>query len=166
MTQDIDLGRVVMTVRQQLTALDDKLTPALTKNRRTRSVPIPSFVADLLKEHLLTHEPLEGERTLEPSVGALIFFLRERKPMNNNYINTAIWLPAIRKAGLPRSRVNGMHGLRHFCASMWLSKGVNIKAVSTYLGHSDPGFTLRTYRHVMPSSDISARNSFHFMEEK
>ena len=161
--QDLDLETGVITVRQQITALDYKPTPALTKNRRTRSVPIPPFVADLLKEHITTHEPLEGERTLEPCVGGLIFFLRERKPINKNYFNQGIWLPAIKCAGLPRSRVNGMHGLRHFCASVWLHHGVNIKAVSSYLGHSDPGFTLRVYTHLMPVSDNSARESFDFL---
>jgi integrase len=40
--QDLDLERGVITVRQQITALDYKPTPALTKNRRTRSVPHPS----------------------------------------------------------------------------------------------------------------------------
>jgi len=158
--QDLDLETGVITVRQQITALDYKPTPALTKNRRTRSVPLPSFVADLLKEHITTHEPLEGERTLEPCVGGLIFFLRERKPINKNYFNQGIWFPAIKRAGLPRSRVNGMHGLRHFCASTWLAHGVNIKAVSTFLGHSDPGFTLKVYTHLMPNSDVSAKTSF------
>ena len=158
--QDLDLETGVITVRQQITALDYKPTPALTKNRRTRSVPIPPFVSDLLKEHITTHEPLEGERTLEPCVGGLIFFLRERKPINKNYFNQGIWFPAIKRAGLPRSRVNGMHGLRHFCASMWLQHGVNIRAVSNYLGHSDPGFTLRIYTHLIPDSESPASMAF------
>ena len=38
-----------------------------------------------------------------------------------------------------------MHALRHSCASTWLERGVSIKAVSEYLGHADPGFTLRVY---------------------
>ena len=163
---DLDLERGVITVCQQITALDYKPTPALTKNRRTRSVPLPSFVADLVREHLATNQPFDGERTLEPSVGGLMFYLRERKPINENYFKKGIWLPAIKKAGLPRSRVNEIHGLRHFCASTWLANGVNIGAVSDYLGHSDPGFTLRIYTHLMPNSDSSARDSFHFIEDK
>ena len=164
--QDLDLERGVITVREQITALDYKPTPALTKNRRTRSIPLPPFVADLLREHLTAHEPLDGEQTREPSVGGLIFYLRERKPINKNYFNQVIWLPAIRKAGLPRSRVNGMHGLRHFCASVWLDHGVNIKAVSNFLGHSDPGFTLRIYTHLMPQSEELVRTAFQDMRSK
>ena len=52
-----------------------------------------------------------------------------------------------------------MHALRHSCASTWLEHGVSIKAVSEYLGHADPGFTLRVYTHVMPSSGEKARKA-------
>ncbi len=45
-----------------------------------------------------------------------------------------------------------MHALRHFYASVLLDAGESIKALSEYLGHHDPGFTLRTYTHLMPSS--------------
>ncbi|EFK99374.1 predicted protein [Streptomyces sp. SPB78] len=38
-----------------------------------------------------------------------------------------------------------------------LDAGENIKALSTYLGHSDPGFTLRTYTHLLPSGEARAR---------
>jgi integrase len=41
--------------------------------------------------------------------------------------------------------------------------GENVKALSTYLGHSDPGFTLRVYTHLMPSSDARARKSIDSM---
>jgi len=34
-----------------------------------------------------------------------------------------------------------------------LDGGESIKALSEYLGHADPGFTLRTYTHLMPSSN-------------
>ncbi|PVC71846.1 hypothetical protein DBP18_17365 [Streptomyces sp. CS081A] len=37
--------------------------------------------------------------------------------------------------------------------------GENIKALSSYLGHGDPGFTLRVYTHLMPSSDGRARRA-------
>lgn len=45
-----------------------------------------------------------------------------------------------------------MHALRHWYASVLLDAGESIRAVFEYLGHSDPGFTLRTYTHLMPSS--------------
>ena len=38
--------------------------------------------------------------------------------------------------------------LRHSFATMALQSGVDVKTVSSMLGHSDAGFTLRTYTHA------------------
>ncbi|WP_433319536.1 hypothetical protein ACQP0U_14480 [Micromonospora sp. CA-269861] len=43
--------------------------------------------------------------------------------------------------GIPDDHHNGEHILRHSYASVLLDAGESIKAVSTYLGHADPGFT-------------------------
>jgi hypothetical protein len=39
------------------------------------------------------------------------------------------------------------------------SRGSFIKALSEYLGHSDPGFPLRTYTHLLPSSETRTRKA-------
>jgi hypothetical protein len=52
-----------------------------------------------------------------------------------------------------------MHALRHFYASVLLDAGESIKALSPYLGHADPGFTLRTYTHLMPSSEARTKRA-------
>jgi integrase len=49
--------------------------------------------------------------------------------------------------------------LRHVYASTLLHEDESIKAVSEYLGHSGPGFTLRTYTHLMPGSDKRTRKA-------
>ena len=41
------------------------------------------------------------------------------------------------------------HTFRHTCASFLFARGRNIKQVQTWLGHADPGFTLRTYVHLI-----------------
>lgn len=69
-----------------------------------------------------------------------------------------VWMGAFRAAGLTyRKRADGMHALRHFYASVLLAQGVSIKELAEYLGHSDPGFTLWTYTHLVPSSHERAR---------
>jgi integrase len=40
-----------------------------------------------------------------------------------------------------------------------LHNGVDIRALATFLGHHDPGFTLRTYVHLMPSADDRMRQA-------
>ncbi|GGS22117.1 hypothetical protein GCM10010284_63960 [Streptomyces rubiginosohelvolus] len=44
-------------------------------------------------------------------------------------------------------------------APVLLDAGESIKAVSEYLGHSDPGLTLKVYAHLMPSSRDRARKA-------
>ena len=77
---------------------------------------------------------------------------------SGDHFSKKVWLPAFRAAGLEyRKRADGMHALRHFYASALLAQGVSIKELADYLGHSDPGFTLRTYTHMVPSSHERAR---------
>jgi hypothetical protein len=47
-----------------------------------------------------------------------------------------------------RSAVS-FHTFRHTCASLLFEAGRNVKQVQEWLGHADPGFTLRTYVHLM-----------------
>ena len=54
--------------------------------------------------------------------------------------------------GCPRWASERCHALRHFYAGTALHEGEAIKAMSEYLGHADPGFTLRTYTHLMEKS--------------
>ena len=51
----------------------------------------------------------------------------------------------LRDTGLEHIR---FHDLRHTFATMALQNGVDVKTVSSMLGHYDAGFTLRTYTHA------------------
>lgn len=48
------------------------------------------------------------------------------------------------------------HGLRHTFATLALQNGVDVKTVSSMLGHYDAGFTLRTYTHATRQQQIRA----------
>jgi hypothetical protein len=54
--------------------------------------------------------------------------------------------PARDAAELPWVTV---HTFRHICASILFAEGRNPKQVQMLLGHSDPGFTLRAYVHLI-----------------
>ncbi|GGV15553.1 hypothetical protein GCM10010245_26910 [Streptomyces spectabilis] len=83
--------------------------------------------------------------------------------------NTRFWKNALVEAGVipepqpgerhQAAREHGMHALRHFYASALLDAGENIKALSVYLRYIDPGFTLRIYTHLMPSTDGRTRRA-------
>lgn len=120
-------------------------------------MPLPDAVADAITAHLTAHPPVDVTlrwmvRDGKPTTGPLLLTSRERKALNRNYFNTSLWRPALVRVAIGDERVNGCHALRHFYASTALHEGETIKAVSEYLGHADPGFTLRTYTHLMEGS--------------
>jgi integrase len=61
-------------------------------------------------------------------------------------------IPKARSREHAAAREHGMHALRHFYTSVLLDAGESIKALAEYLGHSDPGLTLKVHAHLMPSS--------------
>nr|WP_231922289.1 tyrosine-type recombinase/integrase [Micromonospora krabiensis] len=63
------------------------------------------------------------------------------EPLSRSKFNPGVWTRAIRATDVPDDRRNGMHVLRHTYASVLLDAGESIKALSSYLGHADPGFT-------------------------
>jgi integrase len=82
---------------------------------------------------------------------------RPQAPLDRRHFNTYVWKAALIAAEVEPSRANGMHALRHFYASVLLDAGESIKAVAE--GHSAPGFTLRTYTHLLPSSAKRTRQA-------
>jgi integrase len=146
---DVDFLRRRLLVRQQVKLLGGRPTIALPKGRKTREVPLADVVGVALAERL----------RLYPTDDGLVFTTREHKPLNRSYYNHHIWKPALREAGVEATRANGMHALRHHFASVLLDAGESVRALADYLGHADPGFTLRVYTHLMPSSEDRARQA-------
>jgi len=163
---DFDFLRGTVQVRRQVKLLSgNKLSFGLPKGRKTRTVPLPGSVANQVNAHLSNSRPVEVSLPWqhpdneERSSASLLLTTRERSALNRNYFNSSIWRRAQERAGVERVRDNGMHALRHWYASVLLDAGESIRAVSEYLGHSDPGFTLRTYTHLMPNSSERTRTA-------
>lgn len=103
----------------------------------------------------------------------LLFVWSDNKVIRAGVYNLMIWKPALAAIGVIAPPVKGkwgrwifktdytkgMHALRHYFASITLADGVNIKELSEYLGHYDPGFTLQMYTHMLPSSYDRARQA-------
>jgi integrase len=120
-------------------------------------VPLPDAVLEAINAHITRRPPVEGtlpwDRTDgKPVTVPLLIYSREKKSLNRNYFNTFLWKKALERIDVEPSRANGCHALRHFYASTALHEGESIKALSEYLGHADPGFTLRTYTHLVEDS--------------
>lgn len=155
---DIDLNTGEIEIKRQVKLLgSNRQLFGLPKGRKIRTVPLPDRVLELINDHVTRYPPRSVTLPWDKSDGPertfdLILYSRESRALNRNYFNPKIWHPALRAAGMEAKRENGCHALRHFYASTLLDAGESILALSEYLGHADPCFTLRTYTHLMPSS--------------
>jgi integrase len=159
---DIDFLRGVIHVRRQVKLIHSRQVFAPPKGGKERDVPLPEMVALALAAHLQAFPVVKvtlpwRELQARTETAGLVVTTRERTALARTYFNRHVWKPALDAAGVPATRSNGMHALRHTYASVLLEDGVSIKALAEYLGHADPGFTLRTYTHLMPSSEDRAR---------
>ncbi|MFJ3867845.1 tyrosine-type recombinase/integrase [Streptomyces nigra] len=171
---ELDFEGGWLVVSHQLKRIRGKYVFALPKGGKFRNVPLPAAVATALRDHSKEFEPIDVTlpwRTPEgPLVSKrLIFSGVEGRHVRVSNFNDHHWKPALATAGVipapepgarhASAREHGMHALRHFYASVLLDAGENVRALSQYLGHSDPGFTLRTYTHLMPSSEGRTRKA-------
>ncbi|TQM10922.1 tyrosine-type recombinase/integrase [Pseudonocardia kunmingensis] len=162
---DIDEGAQVVHVVLQLKRMRGQFVFAPPEHGAFAMSHVPDTVKAALRTHLTRYPPLTmtfpwREPNGEPITVRVLTWTRERGALNRNSFNHHVWKPALRKAGVvDPKRGDGFHALRHFYASVLLDGGESIKALSEYLGHADPGFTLRTYTHLMPSSAERTRRA-------
>lgn len=172
---DVDFVSGVVHVVRQVKIVGARLCFAPPKGGKPRDVPLPETVALRLTEHLAAYPAIPVTLPWKhpggkPVSARLVFTSREHKALNRNYFNSFIWKPAleaggvipVREAGTRRwteSREEGFHALRHHFASVLMAEGVDIRSLAEFLGHEDPGFTLRTYTHFMPSGEERMRKA-------
>lgn len=170
---ELDFDNGTLHVVQQLKLSLSKAVFAPPKGGKLRDVPLPDPVAEALKEHMERFPPVEVtlpwmRASGQPVTKRLIFSGPKGGHVWRTSLNEDHWKPTLAKVDvIPKAksrehaaaREHGMHALRHFYASVLLDAGESIKAVSEYLGHSDPGLTLKVYAHLMPSSQDRARNA-------
>ncbi|GAA3906889.1 site-specific integrase [Streptomyces lacrimifluminis] len=173
--EDIDFKGGWIHVNRQVRLVGTKPVFALPKGNKIRSVPLSAQLVAALKAHMKEFPPVAvtlpwAKPDGEPKTFRLLFVDEKSRAYNRSVFNMGAWKLALAAAGVipPRERgarylqaapEGGMHALRHAYASVLLDAGESIKALSEYLGHSDPGFTLRTYTHLLPSSETRTRKA-------
>jgi integrase len=150
----VDLERGVLRVRRTLTRSDKGLVlgePKTKKSRRT--IRLTAGAAQALRDHLTCQlEEMERVRFLyEP--GGLIFATEVGTIINPSNLRNRSFKRLLKRAGLRPLR---FHDLRHTCATLLLSKDVNIKVVSEMLGHASVSITLDIYSHLLPDMQEKA----------
>lgn len=118
----------------------------------TRTIPIPPVLVAELRKWML-RAPLSELGLLFPNSDGGV-------RLHSNLLNREYW-PAQVRAGLvrpapaaddeePRSRARyDFHALRHYAASAWIKQRVDLKRLTTWLGHSSVQITLDTYGHLI-----------------
>jgi integrase len=152
---DIDFRSRVVYVRRQLKVLKGRrpfLGPVKTKTS-VRTVELPDVAAGPLRRHIDSGvTPVEVDDDTDPRrpnrrQAALLFRGSGEEPVNAATFSRT-WAKARAAVGLPARW--GIHGLRHYYATVLIHAGASVKTVQLALGHSTPTVTLNTYVHEWP----------------
>jgi integrase len=160
--EDVDFLRGIVHVRRQVKLVGNRRVFAPPKGGKERDVPLPESIAFMIAAALKSHPAREVTLpwkmpTGESVTARLMFTNSSGQAIHRSTFDQRVWKPALVAAGVvPDLRTpapaDGLHALRHYYASALLADGVDVRTLSEQLGHSDPGFTSRTYTHLMPSS--------------
>ena len=133
---DLNVKERILTVNKQVTRMEGELdvTEPKTKNS-VRKVALSQQAVDLLVQE---HEQHPDNPILFPSPRTGGYW----SPDAVSRINRKL----LKNAGI-EEHVR-FHDLRHTFATMAISSGVDVKTLSSMLGHYSAGFTLDTYTHI------------------
>jgi integrase len=139
---DVDLAAGVIHVQRSWDVGAGFVEPKSAKGKR--EVP----VAAVLRDYLVAHR-MQSEATDED---ALVFGRGDGSRFLPGSV-TGRADTAWKMAGLERII---LHECRHTFASLMIAAGVNVKALSTYMGHANITITLDRYGKLMPGNENEA----------
>ena len=139
---DIDLEKGDLRVQRQIGRIDGKIIemPLKTKNAY-RTLPLSADAISVLMQQ--RRKTGNSEWVFPSPTGG---------PMSPDSVLHMLHR-VLKRAGLPKVR---FHDLRHTFATLALQNGVDVKTVSSMLGHYSAGFTLDTYAHVTTDAQLKA----------
>lgn len=132
---DIDLVHGRVRVHRSVTAVNGKMIFSAPKSHQARTVALPRFLADVLREHFAGR-----------NLGALAFPDSRGGPLRLSSVRRRWWARAVIDSGAPPGL--SPHEVRHSAASMAISAGASIKVLQKMLGHKSATLTLDRYGHL------------------
>jgi len=127
-----------------------KVRPTTTKNSKAATLPLHSYVVDLLKDWKEKHpEAKQNERILNIPASNSSFL---------KVLNRDLDYAKIQKTD-EVGRVVHLHALRHSFASLLARQGVHPHVLQHLARHSRVETTMNLYTHVLRGDDISAIES-------
>ena len=148
----LDLNKGVVRVTETLSEVSGHLYTIPPKTYQSRSVPLPEFLIDELRDHLTT---------LDNDPDGYVFRASTGTPLRWRNFYSQHFKPAVRQAGLPES--TRFHDLRHTFASFLIVQGAHPRAMMERLGHSSINVTLGTYGHLLPGVDEELTRKLNIM---
>jgi integrase len=152
---DVDLTAGTLTVRRSLSMTKAGFVVKEPKTKAARrTIALPRFVVDALVT-------LKAARLKSGLLSAPVFCTRTGNYHNKNNVLRAFRavvgmvneLLSKDPGAKPIPTSIRFHDLRHTVASILLSSGHSLRAVSQRLGHTKPAFTLNVYAHCLPGDD-------------
>lgn len=155
--KDVDFEQGRVTIQRTLEYVEGSgdfkfLEPKTPRSRR--SITISQVNISHLREYKKRQAEVRLKAGAEWQQFDLIFCTREGKPLQIRNVLRRHLRPILRRAEL--AETFNLYSLRHTCATLLLSAGVNPKIVSERLGHASIVLTLDTYSHVLPDMQQSA----------
>ncbi len=139
---DVEFLKRRITVHRNAVQVGQEFEVGQTKGKENRTVPVAASVLSRLATRC------EGK-----AADYLLFPARAGGYLKRpSYDETGWFNRAVERAEVQRITP---HDLRHTCASLAVSSGANVLAVSRMLGHKDPSVTLRVYADLF-DSDLDA----------
>jgi integrase len=135
-----DLLRSRIEVAESLAQVQGEFHFGPTKTYETRAVRLPTFLCDMVAEHLA------DDVGQEPT--ALVFTEADRGPIRHWWFWHRIWATAVVASGVPSDL--RIHDLRHTCAALLIAQAAHPKAIQVHLGHSTIQVTMDRYGHLFP----------------
>lgn len=149
---DIDFEVRVLYVRRSYSKSGGHgtFTDGKTNNSR-RTIPMTETVMAALREQKARQEVEKTKAGARWKEHDLVFPTKWGTPVHPDNLAKEYLHPALQRAGLTGIR---LHQFRHTFATWCISKGIDIKKVSIFLGHYDVAFTYKKYHHVMPQFSV------------
>ena len=145
---DLTSAEPKVMVREQFFRGERK---ALKTKSGRRDVPLSAEMAHALLQHRSSTYTGEDVPVFASKAGTELRPPNlSRRVLSPAAISLGFYVEVTGADGKPYRRSTvGFHSFRHTCASILFDEGRNTMQVSKFLGHADPGFTLRTYIHLM-----------------
>lgn len=154
--KDVDLDAGLIKIHRALHRVDGKLQLEDVKTEGSAGVlPLPPSLVSVLESHRL------GQLKERLAAGAswrdtgLVFTTASGGPIDPRSVNR-MFSSLCKKAGVPQIRV---HDLRHSCATLLFTMGVEAATVQKILRHSSITVTTGTYVEVIESVKRDALDS-------